>query len=622
MRSPEEFDNLYKDVRDRLLVEAYVLTGDQHVSRTAVRDAFTVAWHHWDKVRGASDREAWLRPLVWKRAKHRHAARPWHREKDLDEESSATLEALSTLSMNQRKALVLTHYSPVPLAEMAREIGLPPQQAQAESQAAGATFALARHTTPESIPAHLAALGSAIGDNRWPRSSILRRAGTARRRGHTVVGVLATTAAVVLSGMVVAQGETPGATLSDQGFERRATKVEATADEPVLTEEMLLTPRQVRRVDPGLAWSESTTSTNTEGNGLVMPCQGNRFADAEGLGAVVRTFEGTQKASGNKKKQRRQPPARTASATEFVELSASEEQAADAYAVARSWFAGCSTDRVQLMSVHDLKGVGDEASLFTLRSWRGPTRTIQVGVARSGQMVTTAVGDVAGMRHKPRPVASLLAASVNARCGATGAGACASPPKARPTSVPVAGSVPGMLSEFDLPPVTRAKGPWVGTDPAKPRVNVASTRCDRTVFMGKGIKNNLTRTFLFPQARRAGEFGLTQTVATMRGAPAARKFVGGVRDRVDRCAKEGFGTDVTRLAGSSSKNRDLTVWRLELEVSENESLEFLMAIMRQGSTVAQVGFVPASGLSMSRSDFVWLARRALQRLPRLQLETR
>ena len=46
-----------------------------------------------------------------------------------------------------------------------------------------------------------------------------------------------------------------------------------------------------------------------------------------------------------------------------------------------------------------------------------------------------------------------------------------------------------------------------------------------------------------------------------------------------------------------------------------------MAILRQGSTVSQVGFVPASGLTMSRSDFVWLARRALERLPRLRLRT-
>ena len=250
MRSPEEFDDLYKDVRDRLLVEAYVLTGDQHVSRTAVRDAFTVAWHHWSKVRGVSDREAWLRPLVWKRAQHRHAARPWHKEKDLDEASAATLEALGTLSMNQRKALVLDPPRPAPGGRPGPGIGLPP---------AGADRGPDRHRRLRPGPRGLAgvgagapaALGEVVAGKRWPRSSMLAGPAPRARAATPWSGWSQRTAAVVLSGMVVAQGETPDATLSDQGFERRATKVEAVPEEPVLDEAAkLLEPAQVRRVAP------------------------------------------------------------------------------------------------------------------------------------------------------------------------------------------------------------------------------------------------------------------------------------------------------------------------------------------------------------------------------------
>ena len=135
-----------------------------------------------------------------------------------------------------------------------------------------------------------------------------------------------------------------------------------------------------------------------------------------------------------------------------MELSRSVEQATTAYVVAQGWYAGCAADRTQLMSVHDLAGVGDEARLFTLRSWRGPTRTIQVGVARSGQLVTTAVGEVAGMRAETGPVASMLAASVNARCGTAGAGSCASPPRARRAVVPVAAPCPGCSASSTCPP--------------------------------------------------------------------------------------------------------------------------------------------------------------------------
>ena len=50
MKDPDEFDQFYKDVRARLLVLTYCLTGDLPASRSAVRDAFVVTWHHWRKV--------------------------------------------------------------------------------------------------------------------------------------------------------------------------------------------------------------------------------------------------------------------------------------------------------------------------------------------------------------------------------------------------------------------------------------------------------------------------------------------------------------------------------------------------------------------------------------------
>lgn len=623
MKNADEFDDLYKELRDRLLLEAYALTGDQVVARTAVRDAFTVAWHHWDKLQRVEDKEAWLRPQVWKRAQHRHTARPWHKEKDVPPEVGATLESLGRLSLNQRKTLVLTHLTPLPMTEIAREVGLPQAQAEAALQSATAAFALSRETPSTSIRTHFDEMRPVVEGKRWPRSTILRRAGTARRRTHTAVGVLTTVAAVVLSGMVVAQGETVDATLSDQGFERRATQVEAAPEVPVLAEDVLLDAGQVRRIDRGLDWAETATHDNTDGDGIVLPCQTASFADPDGLGAFVRFFEGSNAPQGRAGKRKRpRPEPRTASVTEMVELSRTPEAAEAAYDTAVGWFTGCSRPRTQLLGFHRLPTVGDEASVTTLRSWDGPTRTAQVGVARSGQLVTITVSQVAGLRPRPAPAASLLAASVNAACGSPGAGTCAGPPTPRRAPVPVAGPVPGMLSEFDLPPVAGAPGPWVGTEAVRAKENVAATRCDSTQFRGKGLKHNLTRTFLFPERRARSPFGLTETVAMTRNGGAARRFVEQVRDRLDRCADEGFGTEVTRLVHQSGKNTALTVWHLELEISDQRSLEYLMAIGRHRNAVVQLGFTPVPDLTMQRDDFSWLARRALERLPRLQLQAR
>ena len=106
MRSPETFDAYYVETRTRLLHEAYALTGDAPASRAAVRDAFVVAWHHWRKVGMLEDRDAYVRPLAFRKARRRHTARIWHRDKALAPEARTTLDALSKLTTRQRELLI------------------------------------------------------------------------------------------------------------------------------------------------------------------------------------------------------------------------------------------------------------------------------------------------------------------------------------------------------------------------------------------------------------------------------------------------------------------------------------------------------------------------------------
>jgi hypothetical protein len=170
-----------------------------------------------------------------------------------------------------------------------------------------------------------------------------------------------------------------------------------------------------------------------------------------------------------------------------------------------------------------------------------------------------------------------------------------------------------MLAALDLPPVAGASGPWVGTDPLPARDNDAATRCDNTQFSGPGVSRGRTRTFLFPAQRPASEFGITQTVAAMREQDA-RAFVAGVARRIDACADADLGTSVQTLAKRSSGRTELTVWELDIEISDARSVTFMMAIMRDGTAVSQLGHVPGGGLQVSRDDFLAVARRALDRL--------
>src|SRR5262245_44638287 len=105
------------------------------------------------------------------------------------------------------------------------------------------------------------------------------------------------------------------------------------------------------------------------------------------------------------------------------------------------------------------------------------------------------------------------------------------------------------------------------------------------------MKHQMTRSFVIPEARLSDLFGLTETVGQLP-QKRAHAFVSGVRDKLRTCHDKELGTDVVRVADSSTKDRDLTVWHVTTEISDNKSVTYLMGILRDGGSVAQVGFVP------------------------------
>ncbi len=189
MKDPEQFDAFYKDARERLLVQTYALTGDLAASRRAVRDAFIVAWHHWRKHSRHDDPETLVRPHAWRLAQRNHTARMWHRDKDISPEVKTILDGLGKLSHDQRRTLVLTQLAAVSMPQMAREVGLPLEVAERELQAAATQLAMAIDMPTHALRTAFETIAASVADTvRWPRATIIRRAGAARRRTHTTIG--------------------------------------------------------------------------------------------------------------------------------------------------------------------------------------------------------------------------------------------------------------------------------------------------------------------------------------------------------------------------------------------------------------------------------------------------
>ena len=618
-RSPEGFEAFYKDVRGRLLLQSYALTGDLVAAQRAVRDALVVAWHHWRKVSRLEQPEDYVRPLAWTRAQRRSSARWWARQKDLDAETRATLDALGKLTTNQRKVLLLTHLTALPIDRMAREVGVNRASAERDLQTASAQFAVHREVPSTAIRGVLEALAPALESVRWPRPSIVMRAGSARRRAHTAVGVAAAVAAVLVSGSLVTDASGARPALASKGILDGSSSGPQEKEPPPppppdpLNPEALLGVQQVSAAIPA-TWTEGATSTNTDGNGLVFTCQGGRYADMRGIGALVRTFTGTApktpKGGG------------AVTAGQSAEASADANAAERTYKTTLDWYAACASPRVQLLATYNVGGVGDEATMMVLRNWSQPVTTQVVGVARTGGLTTTVVNTVTGITdptEEPdlQPSVGLLATAVTGLCTLPDAGSCPGPTSLKAMSPVPVGKHPSLLVEADLPPVPTIEEPWAGTQPTKAKVNVAATRCDDTEFTGPGFAKSLTRTFVIPAATQLPpEFGLSETVGTLPRKQALA-FVGDIRDKLAKCPDNDLGTDVEKIAVEESGRRDLYVWRLTVEVSEERSVRYLMAAVREGGAVAQLTFVPSEDVSIGADPFVTLVRRAQERLRQL-----
>ncbi len=613
------FDAFYKAARDRLLLQTYALTGDLGAARSAVRDAYVVAWHHWRKASRLDDTESWVRPHAWRHAVRRATVRPWHKEKGLDPENRATLDALATLTAHQRRALLLTQLAAVSMQDMARELGLPSDVAERELQTAAAQFATQKNVPAASIPIAFAELASATTDVTWPRVTILRRAGAARRRMHTVVGAAVVVAALVASGAAVTDASGVRPTLARGSSAGPSGGSVAPAPAVALPDTSLLGADSVRETLVG-DWQQGPTHDNSIGNGVVLPCQpadaNARYADPHGTAALVRVFRNVPAGDAPRK------------LTEVVEASRSPIRARKTYHRLRGWIADCLTPGVRLVSTSTSPELADASAILVLTEQQPELATYVVGVARTG-LFTTAVAlktDVAPETANRPGVAKLLGEAVDRLCTLPDAGRCAGRPTPLETVPPfAAGEVPALLAPVDLPFVGDLAAPWMGTPPHE----ITNARTDMDVlgcghpslageYDGNRFRTDLVRTFVKVESNLPAEFGLTQAVAALPPKAAAAlldDFRSAIRACPDRDASS--GTDVRVLRAGDDGDDSFTAWHLSTKLPGERTVEYSVSFLRSGSAVSQLVFVSAPGARMSDEQFVALTRRALQRLPQL-----
>jgi RNA polymerase sigma-70 factor, ECF subfamily len=134
MAASGSFEEFYVGTASRLLGQLFLVTGDLHAAEEVVQEAFTRAAVRWPRLRDYDVPEAWVRRVAMNLAADRGRrlqrqarallrAGPPASVPGVSVEALALAEALRTLPIHQRQAIVLHYLVDLPIEEVAAILG-------------------------------------------------------------------------------------------------------------------------------------------------------------------------------------------------------------------------------------------------------------------------------------------------------------------------------------------------------------------------------------------------------------------------------------------------------------------------------------------------------------------
>jgi RNA polymerase sigma factor (sigma-70 family) len=144
------FESWYRAAHPRLLAALVVAAGDVEAARDATSEAFTRALQHWSRVRTMDAPEAWIHRVGINVLRRRHRRRILEerllRRQRLEpapppQVAPEVWDALMSLPLRQRQAVVLRYLLGMTQAEVAKAMGVVPGTAAATLHAARTNLA-------------------------------------------------------------------------------------------------------------------------------------------------------------------------------------------------------------------------------------------------------------------------------------------------------------------------------------------------------------------------------------------------------------------------------------------------------------------------------------------------
>ena len=599
MTRVDEFNSFYASTFSDAVQVTYAVCGDRQVAFEATVDAYRRAWRDWSKIR---DRHplSYVRNEAWKLTSLSRGTHPLRRRHE-DDADTELLTALHDLAIDDRRLIVLMTLGNTDLEEASREVGLP-----AEEGIENVTTALTQLETAlgegiDAIERRMHGLASATASLEVPSAATVRNAAKRGRRRNTVLLVAASIALIAGGGFVATDGD---ALATSADLPRRekigAERADVVLDAQKIDAGNLLAASQLSALDATRTWTAEGTDEDVNNTKPYATCPTKRYADAKPLKVFVRTFAGD--GVGN------------ARVAQSIEVSTSEGVAAEAYQRLVQWYADCAHPRVQLVASYTVKRPFGDFQILSLRSHREPGRTFTVGFSHSGTITSTLVHEIDGAQGPDiQAFAQTLNDSVAKVCKDSG-GECSDAIEVTQTDPPPTTESPSFLGIVDLPPVADIDSVWAAA-PLSARTNPAATQCDKATYTSDSVVKADSRVYVLYQAQGLPkEFGVAETAARFSSIAKAKAFVAKVTERIDGCTDRFLSAEVDQRRKFRVLPASGVVWRVGFEVSGDKKVYFRTAVIRRGTSVAQVTFTPSGKYDISQNEFTRIAERAAVRL--------
>lgn len=598
MTRVDEFNSFYSSTFSEAVRVTYAVIGDRQVAFEATVDAYRRAWRDWSKIRDGQPL-GYVRNEAWKLTALSRGTHPLRRKHEEDSDT-ALLDALSELSIDDRRLIVLMTLGNTDLEEASSEVGVPAEEGIESVTNALLALETALSETIDQIERRMHNLGAATDSLERPLPASVRIAAERGRQRNTVLLVAAAVALIVGGGFVVTDGDALASRSSLPYREKVGSeRPDVVVDAHKIDTGNLLTTAQVNRLDLARRWTVGTTDKDVRNTEPYATCPVKRFADKHPVKVLVRTYQ--TDGTGNE------------TVAQSIEVSRSDSVAARAYERLVQWYSDCQHPRVQLVASYVVHRPFGDFQILRLRSHSSPERTFTVGFSHSGTVTSTLVHEVDGAKGPPiTTFARTLNDSVSRVCADSG-GNCTNVITVTRTEPPRTSTDPSFLGIVDLPPIADIDRVWVGVAPFSARKNPAATVCDKADFTGEPSAK--AKVFVIPQAKELPKaFGVAETVAHFASVKIAKGFVATIAARVKDCAGKKLSARIDQTNTFKTKTYSGRSWRVGLEITKGTRIYYRMSVVRRGADVAQVTFTPTKGFDITSKEFAAVAARAGSRL--------